>query len=227
MQQARSLGRARRGWHTGTAALLLMLSCICALRSASSTRLARLLDLRGAQGPVAGGGGGSGRCSMAFGGAGRLTPLRGGDDTSGRGDAPVGGMTVLSFQVDVPEHHKAARVKVVGDHDVLGAWNSEFGFELKRLPGHPSVWRGNVQVPAAGKNIVKIEYKYVLEKENEAHTIDTVWETGIANHKVAISEEVHGQMLLVKDKGFNVEEKMRVVVPVPMSGPRNPRLLAS
>jgi hypothetical protein len=29
-------------------------------------------------------------------------------------------------------------------------------------------------VPAAGKNIVKIEYKYVLEKENEAHTIDTV-----------------------------------------------------
>eukprot|EP00802_Teleaulax_amphioxeia_P026478 Tamp_27562.p3 GENE.Tamp_27562~~Tamp_27562.p3 ORF type:complete len:142 (+),score=11.53 Tamp_27562:217-642(+) len=88
MQQARSLGRARRGWHTGTAALLLMLSCICALRSASSTRLARLLDLRGAQGPVAGGGGGSGRC-MAFGGAGRLTPLRGGDDTSGRGGTPV------------------------------------------------------------------------------------------------------------------------------------------
>ena len=26
---------------------------------------------------------------MAFGGAGRLTPLRGGDDTSGRGGTPV------------------------------------------------------------------------------------------------------------------------------------------
>jgi hypothetical protein len=37
--------------------------------------------------------------------------------------------------VHVPEDQGAARVKVVGDHDVLGAWNSDYGLELARLPG--------------------------------------------------------------------------------------------
>ena len=37
------------------------------------------------------------------------------------------------------------------------------------------------------------------------------------NRKVAISEEVQGQMLLVKDKGFDVFEKLRIVIPVPLS----------
>jgi hypothetical protein len=77
--------------------------------------------------------------------------------------------------VHVPEDQGAARVKVVGDHDVLGAWNSDYGFELARLPGTASIWRGNVKVPSAtGKDTVKIEYKYVLEKRTEAHTFVTV-----------------------------------------------------
>ena len=44
-----------------------------------------------------------------------------------------------------------------------------------------------------------------------------MWETKIVNRKVAISEEVQGQMLLVKDKGFDVFEKLRIVIPVPLS----------
>ena len=45
----------------------------------------------------------------------------------------------------------------------------------------------------AGKDVVKIEYKYVVERR-KGTSVEAVWETKIVNRKVAISSEVMGQV---------------------------------
>jgi len=59
---------------------------------------------------------------------------------------------------------------------------------------HTYTHTGNVRVPkGAGKDVVKIEYKYVVERR-KGTSVEAVWETKIVNRKVAISSEVMGQV---------------------------------